>query len=287
MVTKILANRFYVQFRPDSDHGITWTKREGIEREGRHVAAWSQEMWKQIRAATERLSHAPKAAPYRRWHFPFAGMMICWECGLFMQCQPTTKGTYVQRYYTCRRAHHDVLHSKPYGIQAEVIEDAFGAILATLNQPGWRATLEALLDSQEPETTADVFAEQRAALEAAIQRENVKLDAGGIDEAEYKRHVARLRSQLRNLPTPHPSGRPRTTVASGGAHCGARTVLGGCAIGGATRNDDAPLAHAGCCLRPALAQYRCIVSPRGLRPGVAISPQLDLAGQVALVPHLS
>jgi len=192
-------NRFYVRFQPDSDRGITWTKREGVEREGRHVAAWTQEEWAAMQAAKRPMQNRPNATPRARRTWPFGGIMICQQCGLVMQCAAHKR--YKERgdllcYYQCRRTSA----CRPQSVRAEYLEDAFGALLEHLDDAGWRETLTALVQ-QDVEPPPDHAAE-RERLETAIRRENIKLDAGGITEAEYKRNVKRLRADLARVPIP-------------------------------------------------------------------------------------
>src|SRR6185437_638450 len=160
-IRQIVSNRFYVEFKPGCGHGTAMTA-DGELIEGRHIAAWTIETWERMQEIKEQLRYSPKAQPYYRHAYPFAGTIVCPLCGTAMRAHHDIgsgrrrEKMYEYRYYRCTGSNRVLCPSKRKYTQCQRVEDAFGTILMSLiRRTDWQKSLVSFLDAQQDLSSED------------------------------------------------------------------------------------------------------------------------------------
>jgi DNA invertase Pin-like site-specific DNA recombinase len=222
-IRSIVTNPFYAEYAPGGGVGTIMYDRRGTKTlvQGRHVAAWTRETWDRMQQVSEQLNHSPNATRTRRHHYPLAGIVTCPHCGQVMRSQ-----THVHQKSSGKRRYGCRFHlaaspralipctAKHASTACEVVEAAFGALLAQLADHAWETQLEAFLDDT---TDLDAAPDRRAHLEEAQRRLNVQYRLQAIGDDEYEREIRAIQNELRLLPTPISAERRKSAARAAAA----------------------------------------------------------------------
>lgn len=237
-VAELLTNPFPREFAPGSGHG-TILAPDGERVEGKHLAAWSWDLWHRMdaqRAANRkgRRAHPPTESAGGLVRV-FSGVAVCAACGRALQHQARVrvggprKGA---RYsvYRCAGAHENAdervacaLRRNPtggygargwVGIAGARLDVLFAeALLAPRLPDDWRARIAAAFTAEErDEQEARASAARRQQLEAERARVLFQHQSGWISDAAAGRELARLGEALAALPSV--AGRAEARVAT-------------------------------------------------------------------------
>ena len=206
-VTAILRNEFYSAFAPGDDRGTVMYYGERYR--GQHLAAFTYEDWRQIRAVTQSMHRAPSRSESARQIYEFAGYIACAECGLTLRCQghAQTHHAYYRDAAKARRL--SCATGGALTVRADLVQQQFGALLAGLVLPDdWRELIRRKMVELAGVTGVNAAAIEREKERLRLKRARILKQhrEGYIDDDGMEGEIAAVELALRKLEAPAPDG---------------------------------------------------------------------------------
>lgn len=190
-VDMLLKNPFY-------SGSFEWN---GRHYPGTHEAVFSAAQWEALQASVQ---SKPAALRTVKREAALAGFLKCAQCGCQITYDPKKRGERVYHYYRC--ANGKKQHSKlVYVSEADILEGFASAAEAIAIDIFIADELKDILSRSHVEVRAqrkrdsDRFRRELAALEPLEDQLTDMLMADSIDDAAYKRKLARIREQRADL----------------------------------------------------------------------------------------
>jgi hypothetical protein len=215
----LMVSQFPREFSPGSGHG-TIIAPDGERIEGKHVAAWSWDVWHRMDEARDLNRKGRRGHPRTQGVVRlFSGLAVCAACGrpLNHQLRHGALAGYYSVYlcggadagYPCplrgdRRVGEGDRGQRGWrGIRSSVLEEQFASLVLDWElPPDWREQIAADVNRRDADTNLEAAREYRANLEGERKRVLTQHRFGRISDDEMLEETARIDALLAALPTP-------------------------------------------------------------------------------------
>ncbi|HEY7419492.1 MAG TPA: recombinase family protein, partial [Ktedonobacteraceae bacterium] len=199
-IASIRRSYFPREFAPGCGHGTIVTPAGNLV-EGKHLAAWSYELWQRMDEVKMGQFRRPTKEAKRRPH-EFSRVIVCAACRRPLRVMLPRGVPYYKDASKVRKL--DCPISESLSVRAANVIYQFGDILRSVELPkNWReAIAERCSQEAEKDDDAERIKRRRVELEAEQRRLVTAFTKGYMTEEELDAQVERIRSELFTLPIP-------------------------------------------------------------------------------------
>jgi DNA invertase Pin-like site-specific DNA recombinase len=210
-VATIRRSWFPREFKPSGWYGTVETP-SGQLIEGRHLAAWSTELWQRMEEVKKGQYRRPTKEAQRRPH-AFSRIVVCASCKRPLRVTTSQGIAYYKDSSQVRR-----LPCGAYGclsVKETLLLEQFGALLASVTLPAeWRDAVAQKCQTSGVDPILTKSLARRVELEAEQERLVNAYTKGFLTEEKLDTQVGRIRAELQTLPKPQPRDTNKATKAA-------------------------------------------------------------------------